>query len=84
MTEVRRLEAPWVIEEGPSTFTVRTSNGLVVSVTYFDDEPKRGFNLRREEARRVAVAIARLPDLIALEKSLTEFGSEAAEDDGDD
>jgi hypothetical protein len=28
---------------------VRTANGFVVSVTYFDEEPKREFNLRKEE-----------------------------------
>jgi hypothetical protein len=43
---------------------VRTANGFVVSVTYFDDEPKRDFNLRKEEARRVALAISRLPELL--------------------
>jgi hypothetical protein len=35
---------------------VRAANNFVVSVTYFDDTPERGFNLRKEEARRVAVA----------------------------
>jgi hypothetical protein len=39
----------------------------VVSITYFDDEPNRDFNLRKDEARRIALAISRLPDL--LEKS---------------
>jgi hypothetical protein len=70
MKKVRRLEAPWSIEEGSSTFTVRTANNLLVSLTYHDDDPKREFNLRREEAHRVAVAIARLPELLAMEKAL--------------
>jgi hypothetical protein len=55
--------APWTAEEGESSFVVRTANGFVVSITYFDDEPNRDFNLRKEEARRLAVAISRLPAL---------------------
>jgi hypothetical protein len=61
--EPRRLLAPRTVEEGESSFVVRTANGFVVSITYFDDEPNRDFNLRREEARRLAVAISRLPEL---------------------
>jgi hypothetical protein len=59
--------APWIAEEGDSSYVVRTANGFVVSITYFDDEPNRDFNLRKDEARRIALAISRLPDL--LEKS---------------
>lgn len=64
MTDPRRMIPPWTVEEGASNFTVRTSNGFAVSVTYWDDEPKRGFMLRKEEARRIATAIARLPELM--------------------
>ena len=60
--------APWTIDKGVSTFVVRTANGFVVSVTYFDDTEERGFNLRKEEARSIAVAISRLPDLLASAK----------------
>ena len=63
--EPRRMLAPWIVEEGESTFKVRTANGFVVSVTFWEDEPKREFNLRKEEARRLAVAIIRLPELLA-------------------
>jgi hypothetical protein len=79
MTKVRRLEAPWSVEIGASMFTVRTANGFVVSTIYFDDEPRRDFNLRREEARRIAVAISRLPELLAIEKDLK--AGEPGEDD---
>ena len=64
----RQMQAPWTVEEGASTFTVRTANGFVVSVTYWDDEPKREFMLRREEARRIAVAISRIPELMGKDK----------------
>ena len=60
--------APWTVEEGESSFVVRTANGFVVSITYFDDEPKRDFDLRKEEARRLAVAISRLPELLGNER----------------
>ena len=59
--------APWTAEEGESSFVVRTANGFVVSITYFDDEPNRDFNLRKDEARRLAVAISRLPALLGKE-----------------
>jgi hypothetical protein len=81
---VRRLEAPWTIEEGPSTFTVRTANGFVISVTWFDEDPNREFNLRKEEARRVAVAIARLPDLIAMETAAESVDDEYGTDYDDE
>lgn len=62
--EPRRMLTPWRIEEGDASFTVRTANGFVVPVTYFDDDSTRDFNLRREEARRIAVSICRLPELL--------------------
>jgi hypothetical protein len=65
--EPRRMLAPWTVEEGESSFVVRTANGFVVSITYFDDEPNRDFNLRKDEARRLAVVISRLPALLGKE-----------------
>jgi hypothetical protein len=53
-----------MVEETGSAFIVRTANRLVVSLIYFDNEPRRrSFNLTKDEARRVARSIARLPDL---------------------
>jgi hypothetical protein len=66
MTEQRRLERPWMVEETNSTFIVRTANHLVVSLIYFDNAPRhRSFNLTKDEARRVAANIAKLPDLLS-------------------
>jgi len=57
---------PWLVEETETTFIVRTANRLVVSLIYFDNEPRRrSFNLTKDEARRVARSIARLPDLLS-------------------
>jgi hypothetical protein len=80
MKKVRQLKAPWSVEEGASTYTVRTANRFVIATVYFDDEPRRDFNLRREEARRVAGAISRLPELLAMEKDL-EAGEPGENDD---
>ena len=66
--EPRRFLAPWTVEEGASTYTVRSANGFLISVTYWDDEPKRDFNLRKDEAHRVALAISRLPELLGKDK----------------
>jgi hypothetical protein len=72
IAEKRRLERPWTVEETASAFVVRTANGFVVSLTYFDNEPRRrSFNLTRDEARRVAANIAKLPDLLTSRKTET-------------
>jgi hypothetical protein len=60
--------APWTVEEGANTYVVRSANGFLISVTYWDDEPRRDFNLRKNEARRVALAISRLPELLGKDK----------------
>jgi hypothetical protein len=50
------------------------------SITYFDDEPNRDFNLRKEEARWLAVAISRLPELLGKEQNWGESLSDGARD----
>jgi hypothetical protein len=55
-----------MVEETPSTFIVRTANHLVVDLIYFDNEPRRrSFDLTKDEARRVAANIAKLPNLLS-------------------
>jgi hypothetical protein len=50
--EARRILAPWSVEEGESTYVVRSANGFVISVTYFDDDPHRDFSQSRGHDRR--------------------------------
>jgi hypothetical protein len=79
--KVRRIEAPWTIEETASSFKVWSANGFMVSHIYWGYEPKirnQGY-LKREEARRLAVAVSRLPELLSMEKAL-----KAAEPGADD
>jgi hypothetical protein len=71
VTEPRRLSPPWDVIEHRESFQVRTANGLGVAFIYFEDEnPTRRFEMGRltkDEALRVALNIAKLPELLEKE-----------------
>jgi hypothetical protein len=67
----RRFPPPWSIEQLGECFVVADA-GQKLAYVYFDDElPRRAVNKRltRDEARRVAVNIARLPRLLLRERA---------------
>ncbi len=68
MTEPqRRFPPPWTVDETDACFIIRDGNRQAISYVYFQDEPGRRTTdklLTRDEARRIAANIAKLPDLL--------------------
>jgi hypothetical protein len=60
----RRFPPPWSIEERQESFIVKDANGQQIAYLYFEDEPQRQMSMKRlsrDEARRIAANIAKLP-----------------------
>ena len=65
----RRFPPPWSVEELDACLVVRDHAGQALAYAYFEDEPGRRSAaklLTRDEARRIAVNIARLPVAIVM------------------
>jgi hypothetical protein len=72
VTAGRRFPPPWTIEEANNAcFIVKDASGFAVSYVYFESEAARrtASNLMtKDEARRTAAGIARLPELLRAEQ----------------
>jgi hypothetical protein len=70
-----RFPPPWSIVELEESFAVRDASGFTITWVHFRKHEVIGTNadrMTRDQARRVAVNIARLPTLMGLEKAVRE------------
>jgi hypothetical protein len=61
----RRFPPPWTVEEQERWFAVRDRDGQQLAYVYFDDPRAAARPLTRDEARRIAANIAKLPGFLS-------------------
>jgi hypothetical protein len=62
----RRFPPPWSVEDIDAAFVVKDGSGQKVAYVYYEEEPGRRSAaklLTKDEARRIAANIAKLPEL---------------------
>jgi len=60
----RRFPPPWSVEDIGAAFVVKDGSGQQLAYVYYEEEPGRRSAaklLTKDEARRIAVKIAKLP-----------------------
>ena len=66
MTE-HRFPPPWSSEEHSAYFVVRDHNGQALAYIYYENELRPAISrklLTKDEARRIAANLAKLPELV--------------------
>jgi hypothetical protein len=63
----RHFPPPWTVEDNGAAFIVRDHSGQALAYTYYEIDPGRRTAaglLMKDEARRIAANIAKLPALL--------------------
>jgi len=72
MRETRRFSPPWSVEDNGACFIVKDSSGHKILYVYYEEESGRRSTakmLNKDEARRIATNVAKLPELLGKSSS---------------